>query len=74
MLSQGLADHAHPPTPATLPRALPIVAPPSAAALLSSLSFRNATIDSPGDDAVCHVAARLDVRVVAKRGLLVGPP
>ncbi len=40
---QGLEDHAHPPTLEALPRDLPIVAAPGAAAKCRSLGYSNVT-------------------------------
>ncbi len=49
LLTQGLADHSHPPTLALLPRTLPVVASPTAATVVRSLGFQDVHQLSPGD-------------------------
>ena len=44
LLSQGLADHAHPPTLEQLDRAIPVVASPSAAKVVRSIGYANITV------------------------------
>lgn len=73
LLTQGLPDHAHPPTLAKLPRDIPIIAPPSARAILQSFSFTRVTIVSP-DDVIRPVPSRPDIILSLGRGSVVGPP
>lgn len=49
LLSQGLPDHAHPPTLEKLPRDLPVVASPTAAKVLEKLGFTAITALQPGE-------------------------
>jgi L-ascorbate metabolism protein UlaG (beta-lactamase superfamily) len=48
LLSQGLPDHAHPPTLEQLPRTIPVVGSPSAAKLVRELGFSSVTALAPG--------------------------
>ena len=48
LLTQGLADHAHPATLDALPRDLPIVGSPAAAAVVKRLDFQTITSLAPG--------------------------
>ena len=48
LLTQGLADHAHPATLDALPRDLPIVGSPAAAAVVKRLGFQTITSLAPG--------------------------
>ncbi len=49
LLTQGLDDHAHPDTLALLPRSLPVVGSPSAAAKVRQLGFSTVTALAPGE-------------------------
>lgn len=49
LLSQGLADHAHPPTLEQLPRSIPVVGSASAAKVVRDLGFSGVTSLAPGE-------------------------
>ncbi len=49
LLSQGLEDHAHPPTLKHLDRSIPVVASPNAAKVVQSLGYHQITPLSPTD-------------------------
>lgn len=49
LLSQGLEDHAHPPTLAKLDKDIPVVASRTAAAIVQELGFLNVTPLKPGE-------------------------
>jgi L-ascorbate metabolism protein UlaG (beta-lactamase superfamily) len=49
LLSQGLPDHAHPPTLAALDRSIPVVASPNAAKVVKELGYRDITILAHGE-------------------------
>ncbi|MGK7891388.1 MAG: MBL fold metallo-hydrolase [Leptolyngbyaceae cyanobacterium] len=49
LLSQGLEDHAHRPTLATLDRSIPVIASPTAAKVVQELGYMTITTLSPGD-------------------------
>lgn len=49
LLSQGLEDHAHRPTLAKLDKDIPVLASPSAAAVVQSLGYLNVTPLKPGE-------------------------
>ena len=63
LLTQGLADHAHPATLETLPRDLPIVGSPAAAAVVKRLGFQTITSLAPGQQ--CAIA---DLTIQATAG------
>lgn len=50
LLSQGLADHCHPPSLELLPRTIPVVASASAAAAVRRLGFQQVTALKPGEE------------------------
>jgi L-ascorbate metabolism protein UlaG (beta-lactamase superfamily) len=49
LLSQGLPDHAHPPTLEILDRSIPVVGSPSAAQVVQKLGYHNVTALAPGE-------------------------
>jgi L-ascorbate metabolism protein UlaG (beta-lactamase superfamily) len=49
LLSQGLEDHAHPPTLKALDRAIPVVGSPNAAKVVKELGYSNVTALDHGD-------------------------
>ncbi len=49
LLSQGLPDHAHPPTLEQLPRSIPVVGSPTAARAVRDLGFTSVTALAPGE-------------------------
>ncbi|AFY71233.1 hypothetical protein Pse7367_2982 [Thalassoporum mexicanum PCC 7367] len=49
LLSQGLEDHAHPPTLKQLDRQIPVVASPNAAKVVTELGFGNVTVLNHGE-------------------------
>jgi len=49
LLSQGLEDHAHPPTLQKLDHSIPVVASPNAAKVVQGLGYRNVTVLPHGD-------------------------
>ncbi|EDX84246.1 hypothetical protein S7335_1943 [Synechococcus sp. PCC 7335] len=51
LLSQGLADHAHPPTLKQLDKSIPVMASPDGAAVATSLGFKRVTALKHGDSA-----------------------
>ncbi len=53
LLTQGLADHAHPPTLRVLNREIPVIASPSGARVVEDLCFENITCLNPGES--CQV-------------------
>lgn len=69
LLSQGLEDHAHPPTLEQLDRQLPVVASPNAAKVVNRLGYRQVTALKHGESFV--LADRLKIQAVP--GSLVGP-
>jgi L-ascorbate metabolism protein UlaG (beta-lactamase superfamily) len=71
LLTQDLDDHCHMPTLRALPRSIPVVANPSAAARIAPLGFQSVTVLDHGQAATV-AGGRLTVRAAA--GSLVGPP
>ncbi len=69
LLSQGLEDHAHPPTLKTLDRQLPVVGSANAAQVVSDLGYQNVTALKAGETMTFHQS--LEIRALA--GSLVGP-
>lgn len=51
LLSQGLADHAHPPTLEQLDKSIPVMASPDGASIANSLGFEQVTTLDHGDSA-----------------------
>ncbi len=49
LLSQGLPDHAHPPTLKVLDRSIPVVGSPSAAKVVQNLGYHTVTALAPGE-------------------------
>lgn len=70
LLTQGLPDHAHPPSLRLINREKPIYAPNSARKLLKRLAFRNVHFMEAGDS--CELPH--GVKLTAAKGSLVGPP
>jgi L-ascorbate metabolism protein UlaG (beta-lactamase superfamily) len=68
LLSQGLPDHAHPPTLAALDRSIPVVASPSAAKIVRELGYLHVTALAPGES---HTYG--DINIKAVPGSPVGP-
>jgi hypothetical protein len=62
LLTQGLADHAHPATLQQLPKTLPVVASPAAAKVVKGLGFTQVTCLSPGEQ---HHAGGLTIQATA---------
>jgi hypothetical protein len=62
LLSQGLADHCHPPSLELLPCSLPVVASQSAAATVRRLGFEQVTALAPGEE---HHAGKLTITATA---------
>eukprot|EP00208_Stichococcus_sp_RCC1054_P003332 CAMPEP_0206140588 /NCGR_PEP_ID=MMETSP1473-20131121/9954_1 /ASSEMBLY_ACC=CAM_ASM_001109 /TAXON_ID=1461547 /ORGANISM="Stichococcus sp, Strain RCC1054" /LENGTH=298 /DNA_ID=CAMNT_0053534787 /DNA_START=250 /DNA_END=1146 /DNA_ORIENTATION=+ len=71
LITQGLEDHAHPPTLEALPRSLPIVAAPGAAAKCRQMGYTNVTELDHGQT-VSVADGRLTLS--GTQGALVGPP
>ncbi|KAI8462622.1 MAG: beta-lactamase superfamily domain-containing protein [Monoraphidium minutum] len=71
LLSQYLDDHTHMPTLERLPKSIPIIAQPEAAARIAPLGFTNVTPLAPGGALLACGGA---LRVTATGGALVGPP
>jgi L-ascorbate metabolism protein UlaG (beta-lactamase superfamily) len=68
LLSQGLPDHAHPPTLEVLDRSIPVVASPAAAKVVSDLGYQHITSLAPGES---HQFGDIDIEAVP--GSPVGP-
>jgi L-ascorbate metabolism protein UlaG (beta-lactamase superfamily) len=71
LLSMALEDHCHRPTLAALPKSLPVVAGPAAAAVAREMGFASVTEVAHGRE-VAVAGGRLAVR--GTQGALVGPP
>lgn len=69
LLSQGLPDHAHPPTLDKLDRNIPVVASSTAAKIVNSLGYHNVTTLAHGS---CFTLAD-SLKIQALPGSLVGP-
>lgn len=69
LLSQGLEDHAHPPTLEQLDRQIPVVASPNAAKVVQKLGYRHVTILEHGDRYIHNQA----VAIEAFPGSPIGP-
>ena len=54
LLTQGLADHAHPATLDMLPKSLPVVGSPSAARVAAGLGFKTVSALNPGEATDVH--------------------
>jgi L-ascorbate metabolism protein UlaG (beta-lactamase superfamily) len=68
LLSQGLPDHAHPPTLAVLDRSIPVIGSPSAAQVVRKLGYQQVTALAPGET---HHFAEIEIKAVP--GSPVGP-
>ena len=68
LISQGLPDHAHPPTLEILDRSIPVVCSPNAAQLIQNLGYEQVTVLAHGES--YHFA---DVEIKAVPGSPVGP-
>ncbi|MEW5304056.1 MAG: hypothetical protein WDW38_003450 [Sanguina aurantia] len=71
ILTQSLDDHTHLPTLKLLPRDIPIIANPDAAARIAPLGFTNVLTIEHGQT---RVACDGRVKITATAGALVGPP
>jgi L-ascorbate metabolism protein UlaG (beta-lactamase superfamily) len=69
LLSQGLEDHAHPPTLKQLDRTIPVVASPNAAKVVTALDYQQITPLAHGE--TITLADRLEIR--AFPGTELGP-
>ena len=65
LLTQGLPDHAHPPTLEQLPRALPVVGSAAAAARVRQLGFSDVTALAPGERTVFGPDGGLEIQATA---------
>lgn len=70
LLTQGLPDHAHPPSLRLLDREKPIYAPNKARKLLHELEFRNVHFMEAGK----YCELQHGVKLTAAKGSVVGPP
>ncbi|WP_373541294.1 MBL fold metallo-hydrolase [Chamaesiphon sp.] len=68
LISQGLPDHAHPPTLEILERSIPVVCSPNAAQIVQQLGYERVTVLAHGES--YHLA---DVEIKAVPGSQVGP-
>jgi len=68
LISQGLPDHAHPPTLAILDRSIPVVCSPNAAQLIQNLGYTQVTVLAHGESYHCA-----DLEIKAVPGSPVGP-
>ena len=62
LLTQGLADHCHPPSLELLPRTIPVVASASAATVVRRLGFQQVRALAPGEE---HHAGKLTITATA---------
>jgi L-ascorbate metabolism protein UlaG (beta-lactamase superfamily) len=69
LLSQGLPDHAHPPTLQALDRAIPVVGSPTAATVVQKLGYGNIQAIAPSES--LSIGDRLEIR--AFPGSFMGP-
>lgn len=69
LLSQGLPDHAHPPTLKQLNKAIPVIASPAGAAVAQDLGFTDVTAINHGD----RVSFKAQLHIQAFPGAPVGP-
>lgn len=69
LLSQGLEDHAHPPTLKLLDRRIPVVASPKAAQVVQGLGYEQVTTLKPGE--IYRLDDALTIKAIA--GSLMGP-
>lgn len=69
LLSQGLEDHAHPPTLQQLDRLIPVLASPNAARVVASLGYSQVTTLSPGE----AYTLNHKLRIQATPGSPIGP-
>ncbi|HEY9646996.1 MAG TPA: MBL fold metallo-hydrolase [Chroococcidiopsis sp.] len=69
LLSQGLEDHAHPPTLKALDRSIPVVASPNAAKVVNSLGYQHVTSLAHGE--TFTLGDRLTIQAVP--GSPIGP-
>lgn len=69
LLSQGLPDHAHPPTLKELDREIPVVASPNATKVVQELGYRQITTLAPGEDFIWDNA----IKFQAFPGSPIGP-
>lgn len=65
LLTQGLPDHAHPPTLERLPRSLPVVGSASAVARARQLGFTHVTALAPGERTVFGPDGALEIQATA---------
>jgi L-ascorbate metabolism protein UlaG (beta-lactamase superfamily) len=68
LISQGLPDHAHPPTLEILDRSIPVVCSPNAAKLVHELGYEKVTSLAHGESYRCA-----DIEIKAVPGSIVGP-
>jgi L-ascorbate metabolism protein UlaG (beta-lactamase superfamily) len=68
LISQGLPDHAHPPTLEILDRSIPVVCSPNAAELVQNLGYEKVTSLAHGES---YRFADIDIKAVP--GSIVGP-
>lgn len=71
LLSQGLADHAHPETLQQLDNSIPVVASPDGAEIALSLGFASVTLANHGDTIFPLGDRTLEIRTL--KGAVVGP-
>lgn len=69
LLSQGLEDHAHPPTLKTLDSAIPVVTSPNGAKVVEKLHYQTITSLGHGDSVVLQER----LKITALKGSPVGP-
>jgi L-ascorbate metabolism protein UlaG (beta-lactamase superfamily) len=69
LLSQGLEDHAHPPTLQQLDRQIPVVASPNAAKVVTELGFSNVTTLNHGES--FNLAGAVEIKAI--EGDPIGP-
>ena len=72
LLSQGLADHAHPETLSALDKSIPVVASPDAAKVAKAAGYDSVSVATHGDTISKEKAGCAPLEVMALQGAIVG--
>ncbi|MEM6450532.1 MAG: MBL fold metallo-hydrolase [Cyanobacteria bacterium P01_D01_bin.105] len=73
LLSQGLADHAHPETLSVLDKSIPVVASPDAAKVAREAGYERVSVVAHGETAEETKANAAPLLITALQGAIVGP-
>ncbi|MFK8186559.1 MAG: MBL fold metallo-hydrolase [Phormidesmis sp.] len=73
LLSQGLADHAHPETLAALDKSIPVVASPDAAKVANEAGYDSVTVVTHEETTERTKAGAAPLTITALQGAVVGP-